>query len=76
MTQESLSPALRAAILAAVAAFEQDERPVRDLSSSSEMWRVYGRRMQMAVRFDGRHVMPSLPIGHRGWERAPWRAMR
>lgn len=70
-----LSPALRTAVLAAVAAFEE-ERQVKNLSTSSDMWRAYGRRIQMAVRYDGRHLTPSLPIGHLGWERAPWRLIR
>lgn len=72
---EDLSPALRTAVLAAVTAFEEDHQ-VRNLAASNDMWRSYGRRIQMAVRYDGRHVTPSLPVGHLGWERAPWRLMR
>ena len=77
MTLDNLSPALRAAVLAALAMYEEEEElQARDLSASGDMWRMYGRRIQMAVRYDGRHVLPSLPIGHLGWERAPWRLMR
>ena len=76
MTLNDLSPALRAAVLAALAMYEEDEIQTGDLSAPADMWRMYGRRTQMAVRYDGRHVLPSLPIGHLGWERAPWRLMR
>lgn len=76
--QEPLSPALRAAILAALAAFEQeaepDFRPI--LRSDADSWRHYGRRAQMNSRFEGWRLLPSLPTGHLGWQRAPWRPLR
>ena len=72
-SSDTLSPRLYAAIVAALAAYEADATPLRDLSSAPDSrWRVYGRRAQIASRFDGRHVIPSLPTIHLGWRRAPW----
>lgn len=74
--EESWSPALRAAILAALTAFEEEEQfevsPA--LPSRSDAWRLQGRRAQMNVRFEGWRVLPSLPAGRLGWQRAPGRA--
>ncbi|MCY4575391.1 MAG: hypothetical protein OXC55_02100 [Chloroflexi bacterium] len=67
MTTNGISESLRAAILAAIEAYEQDEMPIRNLASSStDAWRVRGRRMIMNMRYATGRTLPALPSRRRG----------
>ena len=70
MTLNGMSDSLRAAILAAVAAFEQDEEPIRDLATEGEAWRERGRRIQINMRYTAGRTLPTLPFRRQGRSKA------
>ena len=66
MTTNGISESLRAAIIAAIEAYEQDEMPTHDLASSStDAWRARGRRMTMNMRYATGRILPALPYRKR-----------
>ena len=66
MTSDGISESLRAAIIAAIEAYEQDEIPIRNLASSStDAWRARGRRMQMSMRYATNRTQQALPFRRR-----------
>ena len=70
MTTNGMSDSLRAAILAAVAAFEQDENPIRDLATEGNAWRARGRRIQINMRYAAGRTLPSMPFRRQGRSQA------
>ena len=66
MTTNGISESLRAAIIAAIEAYEQDETPRHNLASSStDAWRNRGRRMLMNMRYASGRTLPALPYRKR-----------
>ncbi len=66
MTSNGISESLRAAIIAAIEAYEQDEMPRHNLASSStDAWRLRGRRMNMNMRYATARTRPALPFRKR-----------
>jgi len=66
MTTNGISESLRAAIIAAIEAYEQDEMPRHNLASSStDAWRARGRRMNMNMRYGTGRTLPAMPYRKR-----------
>ncbi len=65
MTADGISDKLRAAIIAAIEAYEQDEMPVHNLASTTDAWRARGRRMQMSMRYATARTLQGLPFRRR-----------
>ena len=74
MTTNDISESLRAAIIAAIEAYEQDEMPRHDLASSStDTWRLRGRHAAMNMRYATGRTLPALPFRRRAASRLPGR---
>lgn len=74
MTTNGISESLRAAIIAAIEAYEQDEMPIHNLASSStDAWRARGRRMIMSMRYATGRTLPALPFRRRAPSQIPGR---
>ncbi len=74
MTTHGISESLRAAIIAAIEAYEQDEMPQRERASApSDAWRNRGRRMTMGLRFIPGRTVPAMPFRSRPAHETPGR---
>lgn len=74
MTTNGMSESLRAAIIAAIEAYEQDEMPIHNFASSpSDAWRARGRRMTMSMRYATGRILPALPFRRRDASKIPER---
>ncbi len=65
MTSDGISDSLRAAIIAAIEAYEQDAAPIHNLASSSDAWRMRGRLLQMSMRYATTRTVQGLPFSRR-----------